>query len=99
MDLCLALGRTVGELEREMTEVEFGLWQKYAQRRTLPWRRMEMYLARLTQTVEASGMAGGSGAPLRDFLFLDPPDDSAEDGDARDAAEFFAFSPRAQVKE
>ena len=95
MDLALHLGMTAGELEQKMSAVEFSLWQRYANRRMLPWRRMEMYLAQVAHAV--SGMAGGDST-LSDFLF-DPPEDVAVDGDAaNDAVAFFSFAPRATLR-
>jgi len=74
-----------------MGGVEFYLWQRYASRRMLPWRRMELLLAQVSLIVSRV-MGGNTDARLSDYLF-DPPDE--DDGDAGDAAEFFAFAPRA----
>ena len=93
MDLALHLGRTVDELEREMTGVEFVLWQRYASRRMLPWRRMELYLAQVAHTISVV-MGGNAQSKLSDFLF-DSLD--AEDGADEDPVEFFAFAPRKPV--
>jgi len=71
---------------------EFTLWQRYAARRMLPWRRMELYLAQVSLTA-AKAMGGAKEATLADFL-LDPPEDEEEQGDADDAQAFFAFAPR-----
>jgi len=90
MDLALHLGKTVDELEREMTGVEFSLWQRYASRRMLPWRRMELYLAQVAHVVSRV-MGGNDQSKLSDFLF-DPPDTA--DGEEDDPVAFFGFAPR-----
>jgi hypothetical protein len=87
MDLALHLGKTVGQVEREMSGVELGLWYLYANDRMLPWRRMEMHLAQIAMHV--SGLAGAADKTLSDFLF-DPPERGIEE----DAKAFFGFSPR-----
>jgi len=88
MDLALHLGKTVAELD-SMTDVEFNLWVKYANRRMLPWRRMELYLAQLTATV--SKMMGNNEVNISDYLFDPVDDDQAAEVDA---VAFFAFNPR-----
>mgnify|MGYP000272899799 CR=1 FL=1 len=90
MDLALHLGMTVGEIERDMSGVELGLWVRRAERRALPWRRVELHLAQIAMQV---ARLSGSGASLSDFL-LDPPDDPSTTDGSEDAAEYFGFSPR-----
>jgi len=92
MDLALHLGKTAGEVEREMTGVEFNLWQRYANRRMLPWRRMELLLAQVSQIIGAT-MGGAGDKVLSDYLF-DPPEESPGGADEDEAATFFAFAPR-----
>lgn len=72
-----------------MTEREFGDWQIYASRRMLPWRRIELQLAQLSQIVAAT-MGGVKNSKLSDYLF-DPEDDA--EPSAEDEAEFFDFKP------
>jgi len=90
MDLALALGRTLDELD-EMSTVEFQLWQKYTARRMLPWRRMELYLAQITQHIAVT-MGGAKNTRLTDFTF-DPIEET------EDAAEAFGFNPRKPARE
>ncbi len=68
MDLALELGRTVEELRDEMTEQELGQWMRYAEKKYLPTRRMEHFLANIARTVAASF---GSTTPLKAFLLFD----------------------------
>ena len=88
MDLALALGMTVQTLEQEMSAVEFGLWQRYAAERMLPWRRMELYLAQVAQII-ARTVGGNKEAMLSDFVF-----DSMGEEPEENAAAAFGFSPR-----
>jgi hypothetical protein len=74
MDLALEFGLPVGVLSRLLTEREFRAWDRYARRKMLPQRRIELYLAQIAKTVAQS--IGGSNAKLSDFLF-DPPDPDA----------------------
>ena len=69
MDLALEMGMTVGELKRRMTARELADWFIYAEKKFLPTRRMEYYLARIAQVT-----AGGA---LTDFLLVDPLADAA----------------------
>lgn len=71
MDLALAFGSTVDELENRMTVPEWDLWRRYHARFGLPWRRIEMHLA---QCALVTGLAGGiidRTTPVSRFL-LDP---------------------------
>lgn len=88
MDLALELGQTAGGLSRSMTESELGEWQRYAGRRMLPTRRLELYLAQIALfVVKAAG--GGKNATLSDFLFDATADEEADELDADDVAAFF----------
>jgi hypothetical protein len=56
MDLALELGfRTVEALRREMTEEELGQWYRYASRKKLPMRRIELLLANLARLTAGVG--------------------------------------------
>ncbi len=99
MDLALNLGKTVAEIERDMTGVEFLLWQKYANRTALPLRRIELYLAQVALKISQI-MGGNTDATIADYMF-DPDDGDEGEGDddsPEAAAEFFGFAPR-KVKE
>lgn len=86
-DLACELGMTAGALAREMTEVELSAWERYAARRMLPGRRIEMYLAQIAQMIVA--VNGGKTARLADFMFGESTDEST----AIDA-ESVGFKPR-----
>lgn len=93
MDLALSLGKTVEELDTNLTVVEFNLWQRYAAARMLPWRRMELYLAQIALKI-VQVMGGGSDVSLSDYLF-----DLEEEGEpVEDAAAAFGFAPRKKVR-
>lgn len=81
----------VEPLARTMTEREFCDWQRYAARRMLPWRRIELQLAQLSQIVAAS-MGGVKNAKLSDYLF--DPEDETGLATAEEEAAFFDFRPR-----
>ena len=88
-----------GALARAMPEREFRDWQRYAARRMLPQRRVEMYLAQIAMLI-AKTAGGAAGKGLDDFLLDPPPDEDA--GPADDlaaAAEFFGFRPRNTTKD
>ena len=91
MDLAAQLGMTAAGLSGSMTERELWQWQRYAARRMLPQRRIEMYLAQIALVV-AKCMGGAKDASLADFLF-DPEPDGGDAGDLDEAKEFFGFSP------
>lgn len=90
MDLALSIGGcTVTELHERLTSVELGLWAKYAAKKMLPWRRMELHLAQVA--LQVARLSGNTDASLDDFLFETP--DEVELA-PEDAAEFFGYSPR-----
>lgn len=91
MDLALHLGTSAGALSKTMTEAEFGEWQRYAGRRMLPMRRIEMYLAQIAMLI-AKTMGGSKSSDLTDFMF-EPSDDDEPDDPAAAAREFFGFNP------
>jgi hypothetical protein len=95
MDLALQIGMTADGLKRAMTEREFRQWVRYAGRRMLPQRRIEMYLAQIAQVIVRT-MGGRPAAELAEFLF-DPQPDPGDDMDteatsAEDVAAFFGAS-------
>ena len=93
MDLALHLGMTEAGLRRAMSERELLRWGQYAQRRMLPWRRVELLLAQIA-LVTAKAMGAAKDATLEDFLFDPAPIDAErdEDGDALpDANDIAAF--------
>ena len=87
-----------GALARAMPEREFRDWQRYAARRMLPQRRIEMYLAQIAMLIVKT-TGGGAGKGLDDFLLDPPPDEDDEPVDNLAAAvEFFGFRPRNTMK-
>ncbi len=81
-----------GALARVLPESEFRSWQRYAARRMLPGRRIEMQLARIALEIALS--RGVQNVALSDFLF-DPVDGDGEDeATAEEEAAFFDFKPR-----
>ncbi len=75
-----------------LPEAEFRDWQRYAARRMLPSRRVEMYLAQIAMWT--ARMAGAKDVDLADFMF-DPSDAEGEDEPtAEEEAAFFDFKPR-----
>jgi hypothetical protein len=88
-----------GALARAMPEREFNDWQRYAARRMLPQRRIEMYLAQIAMLI-AKTNGGASGKGLDDFMLDPPPDDPDEpEDDLAAAVEFFGFRPRNTPKD
>lgn len=89
----------VEDLAAQMTEREFASWQRYAARKMLPQRRLELYLARIAMLI-AQTMVGHADAELADYLF-DPRDapgaaaDAEPDDDelVQEARDFFGFAP------
>lgn len=76
-----------------MPESELRGWQRYAVRRRLPTRRLELYLAQIALVI-ARTMGNAQEATLADFLF-DPDASSPSSGDElEDLREAFGFSPR-----
>lgn len=91
MDLSLHLGTPVETLARAMTEREFIRWQWYAEKKMLPWRRMELFMAQLAMFMDR--MNGAQNKTLRDYLF-DPVDDTEPDDDLEAAVNYFDFKPQ-----
>lgn len=85
MELSLALGRPIGM----MPEREFARWRRYASRRGLPMRRLEIYLAQIAMLIAQT--MGGSTATLRDFLFDAEPE--PEQIDVKALQEAFGYKP------
>ena len=89
---------TAGALARALPEREFVDWQRYAARRMLPTRRMEVHLAQISALI-AQTMGGSKDSKMSDFLF-DPQDIGPEEGedspeeDLQTAVKFFGFKPR-----
>lgn len=70
MELALALGKTVGQLDKEMSVAEFEQWYLYRHAKLLPLRRMEYYMAQLTLHVSLLARQwGGPEYNIQDFLF------------------------------
>lgn len=93
MDMALHLGMTESGVRQSMTERELLRWEMYANRRMLPWRRMELLIAQVSLVV-AKSQGGAKNATLEDFLFEPDPIDAEidEDGDALpDATDLAAF--------
>lgn len=90
MDLSLALGRPIGD----MPEREFVRWQRYARRRMLPQRRIELYLAQIALLIART--MGGSDADLSDFLFDPKPE--AEQIDIEAMRKAFGYKPSKRMK-
>lgn len=97
MDLAAQLGVTADGLARTMTETEFVEWQHYANKRMLPQRRLELYLAQIAMLI-AAHMGGVKNAKLSDYMFDPSSDDIDDDGtgeaSVEEAAAFFGFNPR-----
>ena len=71
MDLALELGMTVHHLKCVMTERELVMWQHYADKKLLPTRRMEFYLAQVARSL--------SGGALKDYLLRPVAEAKAEE--------------------
>lgn len=82
----------MGDLARMLPESEFRDWQRYAARRMLPTRRLEMQLAQIA--LQVARLAGVPNVSLEDFLF--DPDDAAgqDDPTAEEAPASWGFQPR-----
>lgn len=75
-----------------LPESEFRDWQRYAARRMLPSRRIELYLAQIAMQVAL--LHGVQNVDLSDFMF-DPIDvDGEDEPTAEEEAAFFDFKPR-----
>jgi len=65
-------------------------WQRYAARKMLPSRRLELYLAQIAYLIVCTN-GGGAGKSISDFMF-DPADTTQDDDEeltAEDVAEYF----------
>lgn len=82
MDLALELRQPVDTLMREMTEREFWAWVRYAERKMLPQRRIELYLAQIAYLI-ACTMGGAENVTLADYLF-DPKTPEQQDAEISD---------------
>lgn len=84
MELALALGKTVAQLEQEMPVAEFEQWYLYRHAKLLPLRRIEYYMAQLTLHVSLlARMWGGPELNFQDFLF----DVKVQEAQKQDTAE------------
>ncbi len=72
-----------------LPERDFLLYQKYAEKRALPLRRIELHLAQICSVM--AQLQGNKNSTLSDFLF-DPVEEEELDGD--DLLDFFDFKPR-----
>jgi hypothetical protein len=93
MDLALEFGMPVAWLKRVMTERELRQWMKYATRRMLPGRRVELYLAQIAMMVRQTADSK-TRYRLEQFMF-DPPEDEPDEDkdDLEQAIDFFEFAP------
>lgn len=78
------------QLAAALPESRFVEFQRFAARRMLPQRRIELYLAQIAMQVALG--RGLKDLALSDFLF-DPIDDDVPSAD--EARAFFKFSPKA----
>lgn len=91
MDLALEFGMPAEQLARVMTEREFGWWMRRANTQWLPLKRMEWYLASITQAI-AMTMGGAKDATVDDFMLN--LESSPIAGDDLDVAKHaFGFNP------
>ena len=97
MDMACELGMPVGVLSRVMPLHELHAWHAYAQRRLLPSRRVEIYLAQIALLI-AKTMGGARDAKLSDFLIQPPPERRpvivVDEKQVERLIEAFAFKPR-----
>jgi len=92
MDLALEFGLPVGVLSRLLTERELWEWDRYARKRMLPTRRLELYLA---QIAHVAARTAGADVSLSDFLFdPKPPEPTAVD--IEEVRKAFGFNPRSR---
>jgi len=86
---------SVEVLTRTMGEIELDRWIEYSEKRMLPTRRMEAYLAQICMVL-VEVMGGGNGVKLGDFLFDRQTTTSGPDAEptAEEEATFFNFNPR-----
>lgn len=94
MELALELGMTVEHLAGVMTESEFRAWQRFASKRMLPARRVEVQLARVCFWVATQ--AGVKEKTVLDYMLRTGEEETVEDDDIDLAAakEAFNFKPR-----
>lgn len=86
MRLCLALGKTLGELCESMTVEEFEQWVEFDRMRSLPDVRDEYYHAMQAQaTTNMAGKAIERNVPIGKFLIFREQAKPKE----QDAMEFF----------
>jgi hypothetical protein len=102
MDLALEFGIDVETLKRTMSERSVRRWNRYALRKLLPQRRLEMYLAQIALVIRTTCGDGKKRYTLSDFLFkeqiLDDDEDDDDDVDDLEATkEAFGFKPNAGV--
>lgn len=90
MDLSLALGRPLDDL----TERDFARWSRYARRRMLPQRRIELYLAQIAMLIAQT--MGGSNSGLSDFLFDPKPEPN--EIDVEEVRKAFGYKPSKRMK-
>ena len=50
-----------------MSEREFGAWSKYASQKGMPWKRIEIQLARIAMLLDL-GLGGAQRARLADYM-------------------------------
>lgn len=71
-------------MEGGLSESELNFWYVYRQKRMLPHRRFEYYMAQLASRMSQLGvMWGGTGYQIQDFLFdevVKKPKDTVETG-------------------
>lgn len=73
-----------------MPEVEFRAWAQFAERRLLPQRRVELYLAQIAHTIAAYLGSRDSPPKLSDFILKF----DAEDTPVEDLKAALGFTPR-----
>lgn len=90
----LALHGIPGAADGSMSVRDFGLWQLYAAKNALPFRRLQLQLALVAMMIVKS-VGGGEGMSIEDFLF-DPPEEQVEptEDDIDAIREAFGFNPR-----
>lgn len=96
MELALEFGMPVGMMSRVMSEAELEQWARYASRRLLPTKRIEILLAQVSRFI-AMTMGGATDASIADFMIqprIEEPEVVVTDEDLAEMKEFFGFSPR-----
>lgn len=92
MELALHMGMPVETLTRSMTELELHQWAQFAARKSMPLRRIEIYLAQIAHLVAVT--MGGSKAKLEDFMLKVPEDKPDNVIRMEDVRKAFGFNPR-----